>query len=156
MTDTLIVYKNPHEIGAALAAPQVGEAVAMTVIRKDFSVDLTKMKEPKRNFFTIVNPEIVESSKDKIEDMEGCLSIPGTYGTVKRAKEVTVKGVDLSGRGVTIKAKDFMARVLQHEIDHLHGILFTDRIEEVKKLYRLTKEGQLLPQKQEEESKNQE
>jgi peptide deformylase len=78
---------------------------------------------------TLLNPEIVKGHGEE-SGLEGCLSIPGWIGEVRRMTSVTVKAMDLTGRSVRIKAEDYLARVLQHEIDHLDGILFVDRMDE--------------------------
>lgn len=100
--------------GAGLAAPQVGISKRSIVLR-----DEDKILE-------IINPEITESEGESI-DIEGCLSFPGLYGEVPRSARVAVSGQDRTGREIRISGEGFLARVLQHEIDHLHGILFVDR-----------------------------
>ena len=100
--------------GAGLAAPQVGISKRVIVAR-----DEEKILE-------LINPVIVDG-KGNIVDIEGCLSFPGIYGEVPRAEYVQVTGLDREGKEVRLDAKGFLARVLQHEIDHLEGILFVDR-----------------------------
>ena len=100
--------------GAGLAAPQVGISKRSIVLR-----DEDKILE-------IINPEITESEGESV-DIEGCLSFPGLYGEVPRSARVAVSGQDRTGREIRISGEGFLARVLQHEIDHLHGILFVDR-----------------------------
>lgn len=100
--------------GAGLAAPQVGISKKIIVLR-----DEDKILE-------IINPEITESEGESI-DIEGCLSFPGLYGEVPRSARVAVSGQDRAGHEIRISGEGFLARVLQHEIDHLHGILFIDR-----------------------------
>ncbi len=85
----------------------------------------------------LVNPEIVKVDKEMADGYEGCLSIPGWIGEVPRHVAITVKAQTPEGKEVRIKAHDYFARVLQHEIDHLDGILFTDRIVDIKTLQRL-------------------
>ncbi len=102
--------------GVGLAAPQVGVSLRVIVVNLE--------PEP----FTLVNPSLVSFSGEDY-DMEGCLSLPGLYGTVKRHSRVTVKGLNLKGKKVTVEADGLLSRVLQHEIDHLEGILITDRAE---------------------------
>jgi len=106
--------------GVGLAAPQVG--VGKRVIVVDVS-PVEKESAP----VALVNPEIVESMGME-EGTEGCLSLPGVEGVVPRAEFVLVKGLDEQGRPVQFPARGFLARALQHEIDHLDGILFIDRI----------------------------
>lgn len=100
--------------GAGLAAPQIGISKKIIVLR-----DEDKILE-------IINPEITESEGESI-DIEGCLSFPGLYGEVPRSARVAVSGQDRGGREIRVSGEGFLARVLQHEIDHLHGILFIDR-----------------------------
>ena len=100
--------------GAGLAAPQIGISKKIIVLR-----DEDKILE-------IINPEITESEGESI-DIEGCLSFPGLYGEVPRSARVAVSGQDRGGREIRVSGEGFLARVLQHEIDHLHGILFVDR-----------------------------
>ena len=103
-----------HAKGVGLAAPQVG--ISKRVIVVDIGEGL----------FKLVNPEIVASSG--IQDgAEGCLSLPDVVGNVKRSERVTVKALDENGDEVTIEASGYLARAFQHEIDHLNGIIFTDK-----------------------------
>lgn len=103
-----------HAKGVGLAAPQVG--ISKRVIVVDIGEGL----------FKLVNPEIVSSSG--IQDgAEGCLSLPDVVGNVKRSERVTVKALDENGDEVTIEATGYLARAFQHEIDHLNGIIFTDK-----------------------------
>ena len=81
--------------------------------------------------YEVINPEIVKSSRDMVEGIEGCLSIPGYFGLVERSEAVTVQGQDRHGKTMRIKAYDWLARVFQHEIDHLDGILYIDKALEV-------------------------
>lgn len=104
--------------GVGLAAPQIDSDLRLTVV---------EVEEGNPQVF--INPYIVGRSLRKVVGEEGCLSIPGIYGTVKRSKKVTVKYLDQHGKKQTIKADDLLSRVLQHEIDHLEGVLFIDKIE---------------------------
>ena len=104
--------------GVGLAAPQVG------ILKRVIVIDNRDEENGKR--FYMINPEIIE--KEGIEvGMEGCLSVPGKQGTVERSKDIKVKYNDLSGEEKILEAEDFLARILQHEIDHLDGILYTDK-----------------------------
>ena len=82
----------------------------------------------------LINPQIIHLSEDKEKDEEGCLSFPDIYDQVERAKKVVVKGWDLQGKEVTIEGEGLLARILQHEIDHLDGILFVDRLSPTRRL----------------------
>ena len=85
----------------------------------------------KGKFYRVVNPGVASESSKKIADEEGCLSIPHTYGTVDRAESIVLEGLDKQGRSVRIKAEGLLARIFQHETDHLNGILFTDKAKNV-------------------------
>jgi len=122
--------------GVGLAAPQVG--VSERVIVVEIPEDMED--EPDAGVtLALVNPEVVKARGEQV-GQEGCLSVPGFYGQVKRAAQVTVKGHDLGGREVRRKASGFLARVLQHEIDHLEGVLFLDKVEEGTLEYRGSEE----------------
>lgn len=121
-----------HEAnGLGLAAPQVN------VLERVIVIELPEDEEDDQSgkVFAVVNPEIVRAEGME-EGEEGCLSIPGWWGEVKRATLVTVKGQDVKGKPVRIKAEGMLARAFQHEIDHLDGILFIDRAEGPEKLHR--------------------
>jgi peptide deformylase len=122
--------------GVGLAAPQIGLSIRLLV------AELTADREEGEKGFKValVNPEIVKESGEKLIGPEGCLSIPGWVGEVPRHASVTVKAQSLEGKEVRIKANDYYARVLQHEIDHLNGILFTDRVVNLDSLRRITPE----------------
>jgi len=118
--------------GIGLAAPQVGEPLRVIVVEvpEDEEVPGSGV------LYTVINPEIVEASPEIAEGVEGCLSIPGWYGWVPRARWVLVRGLNPEGRRVRIRAEGLVARVFQHEIDHLDGILFPDRIQDPTKIWR--------------------
>jgi len=108
------------ERGLGLAGPQVG------VLKRIFVMELPEEGVPR----VFINPEIIETSQELSSYEEGCLSIPGMYCDVIRPALVTVQAQDVKGKPFTIKADGMLARVIQHENDHLHGVLFIDRIEE--------------------------
>lgn len=118
--DTMLEYH-----GAGLAAPQVGAHWRVCAVLGE-----------KGEVIPMINPEIVRTL-GTIDDWEGCLSFPGLWGRVERAASVTVKYLDLDGRPRRMKVSQIVARAVQHEIDHLDGILFIDRLSEPGKLYRL-------------------
>jgi peptide deformylase len=131
--------------GVGLAAPQVG--VSQRVIVVEFGDE--EDEEKPRKLYTLVNPEITRLSKETVIGTEGCLSIPEYVGDVERAEAVTVKAQTRHGQPVTIKAKGWLARIFQHEVDHLDGVLFPDRAE---KVYRL-EDVEEKPEENEEESR---
>jgi peptide deformylase len=109
--------------GVGLAGPQVNEL--RRVITVEFGDEEDEEVPPK--LFTVVNPEITRSSKETVLGIEGCLSIPELVGEVERSVSVTVKAQNRHGQPMKIKASGWLARIFQHEIDHLNGVLFTDR-----------------------------
>jgi peptide deformylase len=115
--------------GVGLAAPQIGVLERVLVIEyyenEEDEEDEEADKSPKR-LYTIVNPEITRKSVETEEGTEGCLSVPGYLGEVKRHLAITVKAQNRHGQPLTLKLKDWTARIFQHEIDHMNGILFTD------------------------------
>jgi len=125
--------------GVGLAAPQVGISERLAVIEyaeeedeeeDDGSEEKTKPIKPKK-LFVIINPEIVKTSEEKVMGVEGCLSIPGLVGEVERHEALQVKALNRHGKPVKHKVDGWMARIFQHEIDHLNGVLFTDLAERV-------------------------
>ncbi len=115
-----------HAPGVGLAGPQIGVMRRIIVVHVPGDY-IAEEAEPVR--LTLLNPEIVKGHGREVAT-EGCLSIPGWIGDVPRMTAITVKAMDLDGRPVRIKAEDYLARVIQHEVDHLDGILFIDRIED--------------------------
>lgn len=113
-----------HEIGVALAAVQIDQLLRVVIVRNDFD------NKQDRSFMVLINPEITKLEGELEEDYEGCLSIQDTYGKVPRYSKVILKALDLGGRPVRITAEGFLARVLQHEIDHTNGIVFIDHIKD--------------------------
>lgn len=116
------------EKGVGLAAPQVGVSLRIAVLQM-----------PEEEPFAIINPKIVKRSGER-EVAEGCLSVPGFQGEIKRSISVTVKGLDRQGKAIRIKATGLMAQALEHEIDHLNGVLYIDHIESDDKLYKIEPE----------------
>jgi peptide deformylase len=114
--------------GAGLAAPQIGVSLRAIVTLVDEKLQI------------VINPEIVEESDEEIEADEGCLSIPGWYGPVRRKARVTIRGQNRKGKSIKIKAEGWEARAFQHEVDHLNGILFTDRMDDRSKLHKVESE----------------
>lgn len=116
--------KNPDNGGVWLAAPQVGLNKRLIVV----SLMKTYDDETFRTI-AMINPEIIEHSEEKCTDKEGCLSVPGESWDVERWSWVKVNFLDIEGKKYSLKLTDLAARIVQHEIDHLDGILFTDKIE---------------------------
>jgi peptide deformylase len=121
MFDTMAEY---HGVG--LAAPQVHESLRLFVASIDARDDDDDAPPPPP--IAIINPEIIVVGSDVVEDWEGCLSIPDIRGRVPRAKEIKVRALDRNGDRFEISAQNFPARVIQHETDHLDGVLFFDRM----------------------------
>ncbi len=139
----------PHEISAALAAVQIDSMQRIIIIRSDFENKST------RNFTAFLNPEIVKYEGEVIYDYEGCLSVSKVYGNVPRSSKVRVKALDLEGNEVRFKTEGFLARVVQHEIDHTNGIVFIDHIrDKTESFYMLDEKGELQPLEYNEHIKN--
>lgn len=121
--------------GVGLAAPQIGVALRLAVIE----IPADEENDIPAKQYVLCNPEIVKCSGEETDE-EGCLSLPGYVGEVTRAAVVTVKGFSAEGKPVRIKGEGLLARALQHELDHLDGILFVDRLESLDKLRRVGEE----------------
>jgi peptide deformylase len=119
--------------GVGLAAPQVNASWRVIVVEYGEEDEEEKTAIPPK-LYMVVNPEITRFSKESELGSEGCLSIPGFAGDVERPLAVTIKGVNRRGQPIRIKAEGWLARIFQHEIDHLDGVLFIDRAERVWKL----------------------
>jgi len=139
LLDTLLSAKSPE--GAGLAAPQIGFNKRVAVVRK-FLKDPNNPEEIFSKEYILINPKITKMSDDTDMRFEGCLSIPNEYGKVERAKKVKITALNENGEKIKMKESGFMARVIQHEVDHLNGILFTSKAigdtlteEELDKLY---------------------
>ena len=124
--DMIKYIKNPYNGGVGLAAPQLwlNKRLIVVSLMRDYEDE---------NFRTIamINPEIIEHSNDTCTDTEGCLSVPGESGDVMRWAWIRVAFLDLEWKKYSLKLENLAARIVQHEIDHLDGILFTDKIEKV-------------------------
>jgi len=113
--------------GVGLAAIQIGEPTRIIVCEID------------DKFYTFINPEIIKSFPEISVAEEGCLSLPNMYGEVERPKKISLKAINFDGKKIKIKAFGLLARVVQHEIDHLDGILFIDKAKNITKQTRKTK-----------------
>lgn len=133
MADTVENYQSEIETGVAMAAVQVGSLVRFVALREDDG-----------SYVGFMNPEVTKLYGEKKEDLEGCLSVPGIYGIVERHENADIKGISMDGKKFKLKTSGVLSRILQHEIDHLNGILFTDRVKDLSKIYKLDKEGKLI------------
>ena len=113
--------------GVGLAAPQIGLSERIIVIEYYEKEEDEENEDAPKKVWAMVNPEIVKSSEETLPGVEGCLSIPGLVGEVERHTAVQVKGMNRHGKPMKVKAKGWLARIFQHEIDHLNGVLFTER-----------------------------
>lgn len=115
--------------GVGLAAPQIGRSLQMAVIATLPELDEEGNEiEGSRELFVIANPEITWTSRDVVDGIEGCLSIPGYVGEVERFHSIRVQAQDRYGRKFRLRLKGWTARIFQHEIDHLNGVLYIDRL----------------------------
>jgi len=140
MTDAAIDWEDsrPHEISAALAAVQIDALKRVVIVRSDFE------NKEDREFTVLINPEIVKYEGNIQSDYEGCLSVKDIYGKVPRHTKIRVKALNVQGAEVRFKADGFLARVIQHEIDHTNGILFIDHIrDDQSAFYELDEKGEL-------------
>ncbi len=115
--------------GVGLAAPQVGESIRLFVVEwPEDEEDPESLRS-----YVIVNP-VIAKAKGEEEAQEGCLSVPGYVGDVRRATEITIKGKDRHGKKIRMRANGWLARIFQHETDHLNGVLFIDRVDSPDKI----------------------
>lgn len=151
MTDAALDWEasRPHEISAALAAVQIDRLDRVVIVRSDFE------DKGNNDFTALINPEIVKYEGSIIKDYEGCLSVKDIYGKVPRHSKVRVRAINIDGQEVRFKADGFLARVIQHEIDHTNGTVFIDHIkDDHKAFYRLDEKGELEPLNYDEHIKN--
>lgn len=146
ISDMQETLKNTPD-GVGLAAPQIGESVRVFIVSEEAlqvdkktaaseasPEDLNKNTKKEWKYFVFINPVIKKMSQKKVDGAEGCLSVPGKYGEVKRAEKITVEAYDENGKKFTRGASKFFARVLQHELDHLEGVLFIDKAEHIENI----------------------
>ena len=142
--------------GVGLAAPQIGQPLRLAVIETPPDIDEDgKDIEGTQELFVIINPEITWKSSKMIQGIEGCLSIPGWVGEVERHEAVRVKGLDRRGRKVSYRLTDYTARIFQHEVDHLEGVLYIDRLTGPNRFWT-EKEYEEMVKKQDEEREKRE
>lgn len=127
-----------HEVGVALAAVQINKLYRVVVVRNDHN------DKSNHEFTVFINPEIVKYEGKQTEDYEGCLSVKDIYGKVKRYDKVRVKALDINGKPFRVSAEGFLARIMQHEIDHTNGIVFIDHIkDDPEAFFRLSTSGEI-------------
>ena len=139
----------PYVLSSAMAAPQMGVLKRIIIVRDDME------DKSKASFTALINPEVIKTEGKVVKDFEGCLSVPFIYGKVPRATKVKIKALLEDGTEVRVKATDELARILQHEIDHLNGVLFIDHIrDDEDAFYKMDESGELVPVDYEKEVKN--
>ena len=129
-----------HEVGVALAAVQVNRRLRIIIIRNNFE------DKSDRGFQVYINPEVTKAYGELADDFEGCLSVKNIYGKVPRYDKVKIKALNLQGKQIRLTAEGFLARVLQHEIDHTKGVVFIDHIKDKPDaFFKLMDDGSLEP-----------
>lgn len=113
--------------GVGLAAPQIGVSKRIFVVEFGDEVDETIPKQ----LYVMVNPEIISESAQKVKGIEGCLSVPGLVGEVDRPEMITISGQNEHGEKIKLRLDGWLARIFQHEMDHINGVLYTDRAETI-------------------------
>ena len=135
----------PHEVGVALAAIQIDQPYKIIAIRNDFD------NKQDKTFSVFINPQIVKKEGEVQADYEGCLSVKDIYGKVPRHSKIRLKALNENGQPVRVRAEGFLARVIQHEVDHIGGLVFTDHIkDQPEAFFKLGADGKLssLPYEQ--------
>lgn len=138
INEMLKILRVEAERSAGLSAPQIGELLNIAICRRTDLEDSSLNTRPSEiEWEVMINPKIIKKSKSKSTNWEGCLSINNgdLFGRVERSKEVEVEYIDISGNLKTLGASNFFSHVVQHEIDHLHGILFLKYIPDPTELY---------------------
>lgn len=140
LAQEMLETMHAHE-GVGLAGPQIGVMQRIFVAEIPLPADEAAEPHPQSGkTFVLINPEIVKCSEQLVEGQEGCLSIPYWQGLVERPEWVEVKAQNLQGRKIRLKVDDLLARIFQHEIDHLNGVLFIDHIKDREKLWQILPE----------------
>lgn len=117
--------------GVAIAAPQIGKSVRLFLVRDKVFANRDDADNADKVF---INPELINTSQEKVEMQEGCLSVRNVYGNTKRYKQATVRALDQDGNEFEMGASGLLAQIFQHEIEHLDGILFTDKAGDLRKI----------------------
>ncbi len=123
--------------GIGLAAAQVGELHQIVMVELPEDEEIPGSGQ----LYVVVNPEIVKASRETEEGIEGCLSVPGYVGEVERAEQIVIRGLDARGKKFRLRPRGFLARVFQHEIDHIDGVLYIDRLTAPERIWTV-KEGE--------------
>lgn len=125
--------------GIGIAAPQIGYSLSMFLASEEAlkweeaaAMEKSTRKKKKWAYYTFINPHITKTSRTQTDEPEGCLSVPGTYGHVRRAEKVTITAYDETGKKFTRGASKLYARLMQHETDHLNGILFISKARDIR------------------------
>lgn len=128
--------------GMGLAAPQVGVSLRVAVVEvpQDIAEGEVDATEPKTVLHQLVNPEVMKQSEESWEHQEGCLSIPGWRGDVARPSKIVVRALDRDGNRIKIEAEGMLARALLHEIDHLDGVLYIDKLVSPDRVWRVNED----------------
>lgn len=127
-----------HEVGVALAAVQIDKLFKIVVVRNNYD------DKEDHSFTAFINPEITKFEGKIESDFEGCLSVPNVYGKVPRYSKVRVKALGTNGQEIRVTAEGFLARIFQHEIDHINGIVFIDHIRDDRDaFFKLDEKGEL-------------
>ena len=138
VAERMLFTLSESKLGLALAAPQIGESIRLIVVgvseQKDSEGRVTQKEIPPAAY---INPVITKLSKDKEVEEEGCMSYLGYYGPVERSKKVKMKAKTLDGKEIKVNASGLFAKIIQHEVDHLDGILFIDRLTDKSKLRKV-------------------
>jgi peptide deformylase len=139
--------------GVGLAAPQIGRSLQLTVIETLPELDDEGHEiEDSRELYVIANPEIVWRSRQMVDGIEGCLSIPGYVGEVERHEEIRLRAQDRQGKKIKLKVKGWTARIFQHEIDHLHGVLYIDQLTDRENFWTEAEFDAIMAESDEEET----
>lgn len=124
--------------GVGLAAPQIDVGLRVIVVEYAEGSEDPDSPEKPLKVYAVINPEITRTSKERVLGNEACLSLPGYFGEVERYEQVTIKGLNRHGQDFKLRAKGWLARIFQHEIDHIEGILYIDRATQV---WRVEEQG---------------